>query len=101
MVQAIASGGITSSDGEIIMNILDVRRKAVETVELSQRVEQLESAARNFQGKAGESLMSAQLRKRIERMDRIVDALQPDAGKGFDLGRRLVEARAGFPDSTP
>jgi len=56
VVEAIASGGMTPSDGEIIMNILEVRRKAVETVELSQRVEQLESAARNFQGKAGESL---------------------------------------------
>lgn len=42
---------MTPSDGEIIMNILEVRRKAVETVELSQRVEQLESSARNFQGR--------------------------------------------------
>ena len=45
VLEDIARGRTTPSEGEMISNVLDKRRKAIETLELLRRVEQLESAA--------------------------------------------------------
>src|SRR5256885_7888037 len=39
---AVAAGRLTPSEGESLMNILENRRKSIETVELLPRIEQLE-----------------------------------------------------------
>jgi hypothetical protein len=41
----IARGRTTPSEGEMISNVLEKLRKAIETIELLQRVERLESAS--------------------------------------------------------
>ncbi len=48
----IARGRITPGEGEMISNVLEKRRKAIETIELVRRLEQLETAAeaRNKEG---------------------------------------------------
>jgi hypothetical protein len=45
VLAGIAQGRTTPSEGEIISNVLEKYRKAIETIELVRRVEQLESAA--------------------------------------------------------
>jgi hypothetical protein len=40
----IARGRITPSEGEMISNVSEKRRKAIETIELARRLEKLESA---------------------------------------------------------
>ena len=45
VLQAIASGRITPLEGESIANTLEKRRKGIETIELLERVEQLERDA--------------------------------------------------------
>src|SRR5438270_13932314 len=48
VLDAIASGRITPSEGEKLTNILESQRKAMETAELQLRIEQLERAAQNL-----------------------------------------------------
>lgn len=43
ILEAVAGGGITPSEGNTLSNILESRRKALETLELEQRIEALES----------------------------------------------------------
>jgi hypothetical protein len=45
VLEDIARGRTTPSEGEMISNVLEKRRKAIETIELLRRMEQLESAA--------------------------------------------------------
>jgi hypothetical protein len=53
VLRAIQSGSITPAEGETVTNVLESRRKVIETVDLQTRVEKLEESAVDADSKPG------------------------------------------------
>jgi hypothetical protein len=53
VLRAIQSGSITPAEGETVTNVLESRRKVIETVDLQTRVEKLEKSAVDADSKPG------------------------------------------------